>query len=189
MAHVKVNPIIEQVSGKMGDLVFKRYGDEVVLARKPDLNGREPSAAQLAARERFRKAAQYGKLALAQPEVRARYEATAQECGDPLFSLMVADFFKAPMVDEVSVSGYTGQAGETIVMQAHDDFEVTGVTVSIRDAGGQAVENGVAVQNPPNSGRWIYTTTQTVSNVSGVQVTATASDRPGNVGVRTVTKS
>jgi hypothetical protein len=186
MARVKVNPIIEQVSGKMGDLVFKRYGDEVVLARMP-VNGHEPTAAQLAARERFRRAAQYGKLALAQPEVRARYQAMSEESGNPLFSLMVADFFGAPVVDEVNVSGYTGRAGETIVMQAHDDFEVTGVTVSIRNAGGQMVESGIAAQNPPNSGRWVYTTQQTVTDVSGTVITATASDWPGNAGTLTAT--
>ncbi len=33
MAKVKTNPIIEQLRGKIGDLVFKRYGDEVVVAR------------------------------------------------------------------------------------------------------------------------------------------------------------
>jgi hypothetical protein len=188
MTRVKVNPIFEQMSGKLGDLVFKRYGDEVVLARKPTLNGNEPSTAQLAARERFRRAAQYGKLALAQPEARASYEAAAHESGEPLFSLMVADYFKAPVVDELDASAYTGQAGETIVMQVHDDFEVTGVTVSIREAGGQAVESGAAVQNPPDSGRWVYMTKQVVANVTGAVVTATATDRPGNLGVKTATK-
>ena len=52
-------------------------------------------------------------------------------------SLTIADFFNAPVVDRLDVSGYTGQAGETIVVQAHDDFEVTGVTVQIAAAGGQ----------------------------------------------------
>ena len=188
MARVKVNPIIEQMSGKMGDLVFKRYGDEVIIARAPDMSQREFTPGQLAAQERFRRAAQYGKLALAQPEVRASYEAAAQESGSPLFSLMVTDFFKAPVVDELDVSAYTGQTGETIIVQAHDDFEVTGVTVSIKEAGGQAVESGAAVQNPPDSGRWVYTTKQAVANVTGVVITATASDRPGNLGVKTATK-
>jgi hypothetical protein len=185
---VKVNPIIEQMSGKLGDLVFKRYGDEVIIARAPDMSKREFTPGQIAAQERFRRAAQYGKLALAQPEARTSYEAAARESGSPLFSLMVADFFKAPVVDELNVSGYTGQTGETIVIQAHDDFEVTGVTVSIKEAGGQAVESGTATQNPPDSGRWVYTTQQAVANVSGTVVTATASDRPGNLGVKTATK-
>jgi len=47
MAKVKTNPIIEQLRGKVGDLVFKRYGDEVVLTRVPDVEGREPTDKQL----------------------------------------------------------------------------------------------------------------------------------------------
>jgi hypothetical protein len=188
MTRVKVNPIIEQMSGRMGDLVFKRYGDDVVIARAPDRNGHEPTAAQLAAQERFRKATQYGKLALAQPQTRALYEAAAEEAGLPLFSFIVADYFRAPVVDEVNVDGYSGQTGETIVILAHDNFEVTGVTVSIKEAGGQTVESGTATQNPPDSGQWVYTTTRTVTDISGATITATASDRPGNLGVKTATK-
>jgi len=61
MARVKTNPVIEQLRGAVGDLVFKRYGDEIVVARKPDLEGREPTEAQAAQREQFRQAALYGK--------------------------------------------------------------------------------------------------------------------------------
>ena len=45
MAKVKLNPVLEQLRGQVGDLVFKRYGDEVVISRKPDLEGIEPSEA------------------------------------------------------------------------------------------------------------------------------------------------
>jgi hypothetical protein len=188
VAQVKMNPVFVQVKGKVGDLVFKQYGEALVMARTPHANGHEATPAQVAVRERFREAALYGKLALAQPAVRQVYAAAAREQGKPVTSLTIADFFHAPVVDRLEVSGYTGQAGETIVVQAHDDFEVTGVTVQIAAAGGQLVENGPASQNPPDSGRWTYTAQQTVSNITGVQVTATATDRPGNVGTRTATK-
>jgi hypothetical protein len=183
-----MNPIFEQMSGKLGDLVFKRYGEEVVIARAPDMDGRTFTPGQLAAQERFRKAAQYGKLAFAEAATRLAYAAAAQEAHQPVFALMVADYLRVPVVDELNVDGYTGQAGETIVIQAHDDFEVVGVTVSIKDAGGQIVESGAATQNPPNGGRWVYTTSQAVANITGIVVTATASDRPGNLGVKTATK-
>ena len=39
MARVKLNPILEQVRGQVGDLVFKRYGEGVIISRKPDLEG------------------------------------------------------------------------------------------------------------------------------------------------------
>jgi len=188
MAAVEMNPVFVGVKGKVGDLVFKRYGESLVMARTSHANGREPTAAQLAVRKRFTEAALYGRLALAQPAVRQAYVAAARERGKPITSLTIADFFNAPVVDKLDVSGYSGQTGETIMIQAHDDFEVMSVAVSISEAGGQAVEHGAATQDPPNSGRWIYTTTQTVSNVTGAQVTATAADRPGNLGTRTVVR-
>ena len=188
MTCLKVNPIIEGMSGKMGELVFKRYGDEVIIARAPDMSQRTFSPGQLAVQERFRKATQYGKLVMADPVSRAVYEAAAQADGVPIFALTVADYFKAPIVDEVDVSKYTGQAGESVVVLAHDDFEVAGVLVSIKAAGGQVVESGAAIQTPPESGRWVYTTKQAVASLTGATITATASDRPGNVGTKTAVK-
>ena len=35
MAKVKLNPILEQISGKVGDLVFRCYGDKTVITQKP----------------------------------------------------------------------------------------------------------------------------------------------------------
>ncbi len=188
MAQVKMNPVFVKVKGKVGDLVFKQYGEALIMARTPTANGHEVTPAQAATRERFRAAALYGRLALAQPAVRQAYATAARELHQPVMSLAVADFFNAPVVDRVEVEAYTGQPGETIVVQAHDDFEVMGVTVRIVSAGGQPVESGPAVQNPPNSGRWTYTTTQTLGDVTGAQVTATASDRPGNEGTQTVVR-
>ena len=73
MAKVTLNPILERVRGQVGDLVFKRYEDEVVISRKPDFEDPESTAAQLAHRERFREAALYGKLVMADPEAKALY--------------------------------------------------------------------------------------------------------------------
>lgn len=69
MAKVKLNPILEQIRGQVGDLVFKRYGDETIISRKPDMSDLEPSAAQLAAQNRFRQAALYGKMVTLAPAV------------------------------------------------------------------------------------------------------------------------
>ena len=53
MAKVKLNPILEQLSGKVGDLVFKKYVDKTVIAAKADRSGVEPTEAQLAHRQPF----------------------------------------------------------------------------------------------------------------------------------------
>ena len=54
MAKVKLNPVMEQMRGKIGDLVFKRYEDRVVVTRNPDRDGLIPSAVQSEQQERFR---------------------------------------------------------------------------------------------------------------------------------------
>jgi len=182
MAKVKLNPILEQVRGQVGDLVFRRYADEVVIGRKPDLEGREPTPAQAAQRERFRQAALYGKLVMADPAAKAIYEEAAKAKGQPVFSLTVADFFNAPSVDEVDLSGYSGQVGDSIVILASDDFDVTGVRVAVTNAAGQAIEEGAATETPPNSGRWVYAATAAVPTGTTVRLAVTASDRPGGKG-------
>lgn len=188
MARVKTNPIIEQVRGAVGDLVFKKYGDDVIVSRKPDLTGQEPTEAQLAHREHFRQATLYGKMVKADPAVQAIYEQAAKDQGKPAFSLMVADFFNAPSVDLVDVEKYAGRVGDEIVIHAHDDFQVTQVAVAITKADGQAVENGAAVETPANSGRWVYKATAAVPTGTTVKIAVTAKDRPGHTGAKEVSK-
>ena len=179
MAKVKLNPILERVQGAVGDLVFKRFGDEVVISRKPDLSGVEPSEAQLAHQRRFKEAVLYGKMVMADPEAKALYDDAAKAKGNPVFSLTVADFFNEPAVDEVDLSGYGGVTGDEIVIRASDDFEVAGVEVSIKDVNGVAIESGEA---GAMNGRWYYLTTADVPPGTLVRIAVTAKDRPGGVG-------
>ena len=182
MAKVKLNPILEQISGKVGDLVFRRYGDETIIGQKPDMSGVEASPAQVAARARFREAALYGKMVMADAETKALYTEAAKAKGKPAFSLTVADFFNAPSVDEVDLSAYSGAVGDEIIIMASDDFAVLGVDVALSDGAGTLLESGAAVESPAKSGRWVYTATTAVVTGTTVRIAVTASDRPGSVG-------
>jgi hypothetical protein len=189
MAKVRLNPILEQVRGKVGDLVFKRSGDEVVIARKQDFSNREPSEAQLAVQARFRQAALYGKLVMADPDTKKLYEDAAKAKGQPLFSLTMADFFHAPSVDEVDLARYGGRIGDPIIILAHDDFAVSAVQVALNDAAGNPIENGEAVETPAKSGRWLYTATAAVATGTQVRINVTAVDHPGGMGSSEVQKT
>ncbi len=189
MAKVKLNPVLEQMRGPVGDLVFKHYGDGVIVGRKPDRSGVQPTDAQLQHQERFRQAVLYGQLVMADPEKKALYAEAAKASGKPLFSLTIADFFNTPAVDEVDVSAYAGEVGNPIAVRAHDDFAVVSVHVSITKSNGEAIESGEAVQTPPNSPRWVYTATATVPQGTAVRIAVSASDRPGGVGEATSEKS
>lgn len=96
MAIVKLNPGFSAPRGAVGNLVFKHYGDKVVLTRKPRFENRVFSAAQLATQQRFRRAMWDAKTALADPLIRSRYEQIAREKGKPILSVMVADLLRQP---------------------------------------------------------------------------------------------
>ena len=177
MAKVKLNPVMEQVSGKIGDIVFKRYEDGVIMTRTPNRDGLVPTVGQTDHRERFRQAAAYGKAAFADPARKALYETAGKARRKPAFALTVSDFLNPPAVDAIDLSGYTGQIGETVTVRASDDFAVVGVTVALRDAGGAIIEQGGARFE---LGLWRYVTTVALPNGRAASIEATATDGPGN---------
>jgi len=189
MAKVKLNPVLEQIRGKVGDLVFKRYHDEVIMSRLPDVGERTPTPGQAAHRQQFKLAVLYGRTVVADVEKKAIYEAAAKEKGISAFALTVGDFLNAPAVDEIDLSGYTGKAGETIRIQASDDFEVAGVRVRIVDTGGAALEEGPAIRDGMAGGEWRYTTTSELAAGQSVSLEVTATDRPGHKTVKTQPRS
>lgn len=179
MAKVKLNPVLEQFRGQIGDLVFKHYGDEVIVGRKPDRSGVQPTEAQLEHQERFRQAVLYGRLVMADPDLKGTYEQAAREKKKPIFSLTVADFFNAPIVDEVDLSAYGGASGDTIIVRAHDDFKVQRVLVVLSESNGEEIEQGEALETPANSGRWVYTATEDAPANATVRIGVTVFDQPG----------
>jgi hypothetical protein len=187
MAKVKLNPFLEGIHGKVGELVFKRYADEVIVARAPDTGDAPPTEAQAAQRERFRLAVLYGKAVVADPETKALYETAARAKGMPVFALAVGDFLHGPAVDEIDLSAYTGQAGQKIGIRAHDDFELTGVAVVIRKADGAVLEQGLATQGSDSI--WAYTTTAALPAGQTVMIEVTATDRPGHKTTKSQAKS
>jgi len=182
MAKAKMNPVMDNISGAIGDLVFRNCAGNVVVGRKPDTSGRVQSAAQRNHVERFCQGAFYAKSALADPQVRPVYEAVAKAKGKPAFSLALGDYLNAPSVDVIDLDGYTGKAGEKLVIRASDDIEVVAVTVAIRGDKG-VLEQGSAVLD---QGCWRYTTQTAIDLAAGsVAVDVTAADRPGNKTTKT----
>jgi hypothetical protein len=182
MAKVKLSSALIRARGKMGNVVFRKYHDEIIMAQVPDMSGVTPTAKQMAHRQRFKLAVLYGNTVLADRQKRAVYEATAKAKGVPVFALTVADFLHAPAVAEIDLSAYTGKAGETIRITASDDFEVAGVEVAIHDTTGAVLERGAATAA---DGVWNYVTTTDLPPGQQVSIEVTATDRPGHKGMKT----
>jgi hypothetical protein len=185
MANVKLNPVVERMRGRIGDLVFKRVRGKSYVARTPERSGRGFNAAQQAHQERFRLAVQYGKAALAVPQTRVLYETIAKHRQQPVFSLTIQDYFIPPSVDDIDLSTYDRTAGSTIGIRASDVVEVVGVNVTISDPTGATLEQGAASVSTTEPGRWVYTATTSIPSGIQVRVEATATDRPGNKTTKT----
>jgi hypothetical protein len=186
MARTQPNPILSQLRGSIGDVVFKQYGDRIVVSKKPDLSGHEPTPAQKAQRERFRQATRYAREAMADPAARAVYEKLARPQKKPPHTLAVGDWLNAPIVESIELRKYDGAAGSEIAVAARDDVRVVAVTVTLAEEGGGEIEAGAAHESPPGSGRWLYTASAEARPGAHVRVTARAVDRPGNVAEATV---
>lgn len=182
MARVRLNPVIEQIRGAVGNLVFRRQGGRVIVTRKPEESDHPPTEAQQIQRDLFRQAAFYGNAAFADPDTREIYAAIAAARNAPIFSTMVQDFLRPPVVKEIDTSGYSGNVGDMILVTAIDEYGVLGVDVIITDDDGTLVEEGEAILD---GWRWSYTAEADVAPGTTVHITARAVDRPGNTGVHT----
>ena len=83
----------------------------------------------------------------------------------------------------LDVSAYHGRSGDLVAVEATDDFAVMGVTVAIKDSGGGVIEQGPALLV---GGRWQYTATTAVGPGEALTIEATATDRPGHTGTKSV---
>ena len=93
MAKLKLNSALQGIRGRIDNWVYRKFGDGVIIARRPEPAG-PPTVAQLAVREQFRAAAAYAKAVFADPVRRPPYEVAARAKGTPLFAFVMGDFLK-----------------------------------------------------------------------------------------------
>jgi hypothetical protein len=180
MAKFGRNLVTARLSGKLGDLiVFRTRGDVTYMASRPKKNDKEPTPGQIEHRLRFQEAIIYGKQVNADPALKENYSQSA-DGNQSAYNVAVADFMKAPHIDEIDVTRYNGQAGGSIRIRAVDDFRVVQAAVSIFNADSTLVEEGNA-QQQANGIDWIYTATAQNGSIAGDKIIIKVSDTPGNI--------
>lgn len=183
---IRLNASFVEFHGSVGDIVYRQHNEKVYASVKPKTRKAEPTAAQTAHRERFSKAAAFGRRALSNPTMREYYEQVAESRDLPIVSVAIADFFNAPVVKQIDLSSYNGQAGDPILIEAADDLGVVSVHVSIIDGQDNSVESGSAVETPDG---WVYTATATLPQGTNAYIKVVAADRPGGTGLMKVSKT
>jgi hypothetical protein len=95
MPKIVLHPWIKEISGKMGDVVFKRTpSGEIIMTKSPDMTKVKWSPAQQAHRRRFKKASAYAKAAMADPKVSTIYKNKAKKAHKRPRDLAISDYFK-----------------------------------------------------------------------------------------------
>jgi hypothetical protein len=188
MTKVRLQPGLLELSGGMGEWVYRTRNGKTSVGMKPRTN-KEPSQAQMDHRERFKQAAAYGRLALADQDLRPFYEEISKRTGQPVFSLIVADFLKPPTIATWDGSEYQGQIGDVIHLTTLDDVGAVSVQINVTDEQGVSIESGYAVETLSGSGSWLYTAKTAVPAGKTVTFNVVATDRPGGTAVYKNTKT
>jgi hypothetical protein len=137
MARTKLNPVMAQVRGRIGDLVFKHYPGRLVVSQRPRREGLRPTPGQRAHRERFRAAVRAARTLLADPVQGAAFVEAARARGVAPLALAVADYFRR-----------TAPAPVANAARAEP-----GIAVTVRNAAGAVLASGPATRR---AGRWHY---------------------------------
>lgn len=176
MAKVRNNIFVRGLSGNLGNqfVVRTSKNGRTTVAAKTDFEyEREYSEAQLEHRQDFREAILYAQTA----QVEEIYRLKANGSGRSPYNMAIADWFHAPEVKGVDLSGWRGMAGDLVRVQAYDDIKVKHVIVRFSDEVGALLEEGSATY--VGAQWWEYTTVG--SYTGAITVTATAVDLPGNM--------
>ena len=96
MPKVDLNPMLEGLSGKIGDVVFRyhRKTGKTSISKVPDMTGVKWSKAQKAQRQNFKKAVAYAHSVKANPEAWAALQKTAKKKHKRAWDLAIKDYFQ-----------------------------------------------------------------------------------------------
>jgi hypothetical protein len=177
MAKATFNPWLIGVSGKSGDLVFRKHKKQTVVAQLPRKMPGPATPRQLLQREQFKSAQIYARKILSDDLQREAYLRLAKAQDRRVNKIIESDFLLPPIVDRIDLKQYTGRAGGMIRVLAHDDLEVVAVFVTIETKDGIILEGGTAAKSHDV---WRYLTMTDVPEGKSLTITATAADRPGN---------
>jgi hypothetical protein len=179
MAISKDNYVISGLSGTVGQLLtFRNRGGKTIVQKYRRPTNIPPTEKLQSVRMNFASCIAYAKKAIKNPVVKAAYQAAAKD-GQTAFNVATSDALNPPELTNINLDHYHGAPGDTISVQATDDFKVEAVVVSIYLATGELLEQGSASLQPgiPD---WFYIATKENPVPVNSRITVSAKDLPGN---------
>jgi hypothetical protein len=186
MAESNENVFTMSTKGMVGkQMVFSQRAGKTFMGKRPAPSRNAVLPQSQAIRDKFKLATLYAKKQILDPVIKAAYQAAAGPRASA-YTKAVTDYLVSPEIRKIKTALYTGAIGSKLSVTAVDDFKVVRLTVSIRNANGDLLETGEAVEDPIKID-WVYTSTVLNAAVQGTTITAEAFDTPGNSGVLEIT--
>lgn len=125
---------------------------------------------QLANQERFKKANDYAKAAIADPVIKAHYQQLAEN-GQTAYNVALKEAHHGPELKKITVKN------KTVTIQARDNYILETVKVTVLGASGSEEETGLAVlaEKKPD---WEYVIQ---GGTKDIKIKVEAQDKAGNV--------
>jgi hypothetical protein len=173
-----LQPSLRGLSGKMGDWVYRYSKDKkkTIIGGMP-VRTAEQTQGQLAQPERFTDGSRYASEAMNDPDLRAFYEAVAEEMGITPHNAAMADFLSVPSFKALDLYDYKGRVGDPIVIRVMAKFGLASLEIAIDKQDGTDVEKGQAVEIATN--KWIYAATQSVPLGTDIFIAVVGTDHTG----------
>jgi len=182
MSKIQNNPLLKGASGMLGKVVvYREVRGRVIMSNRPKKRSGPITPEQENFRSRFLRAVQYARKQLESAVTKAEYQTGITESKFSAYLVALTDYLKAPVVNEVDASRYSGTVGDIIAIRATDDFKVVLLQVSIIGPAGNLLEFGDAILQPETFDDWRYAATVANATLEGSKIIVTARDKPGNV--------
>ena len=180
MARSSNNVLTRNYTGKVaGQYSLRMKGNQSILAGLPKpRKERSDTEKTKAIKRKFSLAVIYGKKAIASPELKAAYQAIAKK-NQSAYNAAMLDALKGPELTNLRTDGYSGAAGQSLIVQATDNFRVTKVSFGLFAPNGSLLEEGDAIMDD-NGFDWIYTTKSEIPSPAGTLIRISAEDIPKN---------
>ena len=138
MAKVIRNPVMQGISGAVGNLVFRQMPDgSTYVSAKPDFSRRKFSEGQKEHQSRFQRAVAYARDAAKSQPI---YGELAAGTIKSAYNFALSDWFNPPVIHCVE------RRNGLIRVEATDNVMVTKVVVTILNVDGNVIEKGEAVK-------------------------------------------
>ena len=186
MTLITNNPLLKSASGMLGDThYYREWRGRLVMCKRPKKR-MSLSQRQKETVSRFKLAARYASGQMKDLEAKAAYQERTNFRYHSAYLVALNDYLNPPTVKEIRTIDYRGNAGDSITVDAWDDFVVVKVNVVIINQDGAILEDGYAEPHDNNPALWTYRAIVANPNIQGTKIMVMAFDKPGNKGLAEV---